>query len=560
MKLIQNAYKRPDMKKKSLAAKNTKKASSKKAVSVNKLKAPSKKTQNKAKKTVNKKPKTVAKRLGKGLKDISHLFLSAADKSSKKTALKTKTIVAQKTKKNPVVQSKKAAVPKAKKALTFEGKKTSLTKAKKISAVANKKAPATKTKELSALANKKALATKTKELSVAAGEKAVKTAVSSSKEKAPAKKKDDSAKTKKIIKKPSKKKIEVIRMPIAKKSGGKAESSSKTSKKVVGSKPIKKTKTGLKRKSRLRPISELSSLFKKKKKTETVFSGVGTQPEQIIEESKFFTGPAPVPAKVKERQLYELPAGYGDTRIVIQVRDPYWMHAYWEISEDKMNSVRRDLGPHMHDARRILRVYDITEVIFDGSNANKYFDLDINDYANNWYINGGEAGRSFCLDIGYLLTDGRFIMIARSNSISMPIDGPSTVTDEEWMMVEDDFNRLYGMSVGLGIGLSSMELRKQISQRLINVSSGILSSEAVQRKPSGRKFWLKVHTELIVYGATVPGAKVSVQGKPINLSKDGTFSLRFALPDGQQVIPVKGVSVDGLEECLITPVVSKKTE
>ena len=482
------------MKKKSLAAKNTKKVSFEKAVSVNKSKAPSKKTRNKAKKTISEKPKTAAKRLGKGLKDISHLFLSAEDRLSAK----------------PLTKTKKTTALKTKKALTPAGKKISALKAKKASSVAGKR--------------------------------------------------EAVAKTKKLIKKPSKKKTEVIRMAIAKKSGKKDESFSKTSKKVVGGKPSKKTQPGVKKKARLRPISELSSLLKKNKKTKTVFPGVSAQPEQIIEKSKFFTGQAPVSAKVKERRRYELPAGYGDTRIIIQVRDPYWMHAYWEINEDKMNSVRRDLGPHMHDARRILRVYDITDVIFDGSNANKYFDIDINDYASSWYVNGGEAGRSFCLDIGYLLANGRFIMIARSNCISMPIDGPSTVTDEEWMMVEDDFNRLYGMSVGLGIGLSSMELRKKISQRLVNLSSGVLSSPGVQRKPSAGKFWLKVHTELIVYGATVPGAKVSVQGKPINLSKDGTFSLRFALPDGQQVIPVKGVSVDGLEERLITPVVTKKTE
>ncbi len=532
------------MKKKSLIAKKTKKALSEKTASVNKSKVLSKKSQSKAKKAVNKKPKAAAKRLGKGLKDISHLFLSVADKLSKKTALKIKKTAGKKTKKVSTAQSKKAAVSKPKKALTPADKKTSPTKAKKTSTAINKKTAASKTKVTLAAARKKA----------------VKTAVSSSTKKALLREKDDSAKTKKIIKKPSKKKIEVIRMPIAKRSEKKAESISKTSKKVAGSKQIKKTKTGLKKKARLRPISELASLFKKKKKAEPVLPGASAQAEQIIGESKFFTGPAPVSTKVKERQLYELPAGYGDTRIVVQVRDPYWMHAYWEISESKMNSVRRELGPHMHDARRVLRVYDITKVIFDGSNANKFFDIDIDDHASSWYVNGGEAGRSFCLDIGYLLADGRFVMIARSNCISMPIDGPSTVTDEEWMMVEEDFNRLYGMSAGLGIGLSSMELRKQISQRLINISSGVLSSPGVQGKPSAGKFWLKVHTELIVYGATVPGAKVSVQGKQINLSKDGTFSLRFALPDGQQVIPVKGVSEDGLEERLITPVVSKKTE
>ncbi|MFH1094345.1 MAG: DUF4912 domain-containing protein [Candidatus Omnitrophota bacterium] len=510
--------------------------SSEQAAFNNESRAASEKRHDKVKKTMVKKPKIEVKRLGRGLKDISHLFLSGAKKSSLKIPKKAKEIKAQKIQKAPVLQNKQAAALKAKKALAAG--------VKKISAAENKKTAARKVQEKPAVVKGKTR----------------KTVAHLSVKKISEKKKDNSVITKRIIEKPSKKKIEVIRMPIIKKSGEEAENNPKTSKKVLESKPIKKTKNGVNKKVQLGPISELSSLFKKKKKIEAVFSGVSAQPEQIIEESKFFTGPDPVSTKVKEHQLYELPAGYGDTRIIIQARDPYWMHSYWEINEDKMNSVRRDLGHHMNNARSILRVYDVTDVIFDGSNANKYFDIDINDYANSWYINGGEAGRSVCVDIGYLLADGRFIMLARSNCVRMPIDGPSTVTDEEWMLVEDDFNRLYGMSVGLGIGLSSMELRKQISQRLINLSSGVLSSPGVQKKPTGRKFWLKVHTELIVYGATEPDAKVSVQGKPISLSQDGTFSLRFALPDGQQVIPVKGVSRDGLEERTITPVVSKKTE
>ncbi|MCG2712200.1 MAG: DUF4912 domain-containing protein [Candidatus Omnitrophica bacterium] len=560
MGLSQKDYKRRDMKKKSLTAKNTKKTLPEKTAFVNNSKATFKKTRNKAQNSVSNKPKTALKRLGKGLKDISHLFLSGADKLTSRISKKTKKTTVQKNQKAPDVQSKQAAAPVARKELVIAGKKISVIKAKKTLAAANKKAVLLKTQEAPVVLNKKAAVLKIQERPVVVIKKTGKTAVNSLKEKTLVVVKDASAKTKKIIKKSSKKKIEVIRMPIVKKSGEKDESISKMSKKVSESKPIKKTKNGVKKKVQLEPISKLSSLFKTKKKSDTVFPGVSDQPEQIIEESKFFTGQDLVSTKVKERQLYELPAGYGDTRIIIQIRDPYWMHAYWEINEDKMNSVRRDLGRHMQDAKRILRVYDVTHVAFDGSNANKYFDIDINDNASSWYINGGESGRSFCVDIGYLLADGRFIMIARSNCIRMPIDGPSTVTDEEWMLVEDDFNRLYGMSVGLGIGLSSMELRKQISQRMINLSSGVLSSPGVQRKPSARKFWLKVETELIVYGATEPGAKVSVQGKPISLSKDGTFSLRFALPDGQQVIPVKGVSEDGLEERTITPVVSKKTE
>ena len=47
--------------------------------------------------------------------------------------------------------------------------------------------------------------------------------------------------------------------------------------------------------------------------------------------------------------------------------------------------------------------------------------------------------------------------------------------------------------------------------------------------------------------------------KEIALRPDGTFSLRFSLPDGKQIIPVKAVSADSLDERVITPVVTKET-
>ena len=75
-----------------------------------------------------------------------------------------------------------------------------------------------------------------------------------------------------------------------------------------------------------------------------------------------------------------------------------------------------------------------------------------------------------------------------------------------------------------------------------------------------RDFWLVVNTELILYGATDPNAKLSVAGLPVKLRPDGTFSFRFALPDGNQTIPVEAVSPDEVEVRVITPVVDKYTK
>ena len=52
---------------------------------------------------------------------------------------------------------------------------------------------------------------------------------------------------------------------------------------------------------------------------------------------------------------------------------------------------------------------------------------------------------------------------------------------------------------------------------------------------------------------------MTLQGSPVALRADGTFSLRFQLPDGEQVLRAVAVSPDGTVERIITPVVTRLT-
>jgi hypothetical protein len=61
-------------------------------------------------------------------------------------------------------------------------------------------------------------------------------------------------------------------------------------------------------------------------------------------------------------------------------------------------------------------------------------------------------------------------------------------------------------------------------------------------RPKG--FWFNVNAELIVYGATEVDATVSIGGRKIKLRPDGSFSYRFALPDGNYEMPVVAISAD----------------
>lgn len=281
-------------------------------------------------------------------------------------------------------------------------------------------------------------------------------------------------------------------------------------------------------------------------------------PRNKTEETKYYPRPTPyLPPRQWEHE--ELPSRYGDTRIVLMARDPYWIFAYWEITDDHRMQVEREASASWNDMKKVLRVYDVTGKDFNGLNANRHFDIDINADANNWYINVGAPDRTWCVDLGVITSSGKFILIARSNVVSTPRDSASDIIDEEWMSIEEDFLRLYGLWGGFSGASGKAQIKKIMKERLQKeLGSGGISSFV--RPPKYRGFWMVVNTELIVYGATEPDATVTVQGRPVKLNRDGTFSLRFALPDGEQVIPVKGVSADKAEKRTITPIVRKYTK
>lgn len=58
-------------------------------------------------------------------------------------------------------------------------------------------------------------------------------------------------------------------------------------------------------------------------------------------------------------------------------------------------------------------------------------------------------------------------------------------------------------------------------------------------------FWFNINAELIIYGATEPDATVTIGGRQIRLRPDGTFSYRFALPDGTFDLPAIATSATG---------------
>ena len=135
-----------------------------------------------------------------------------------------------------------------------------------------------------------------------------------------------------------------------------------------------------------------------------------------------------------------LPKSYGDTKITILPRDPFCFYAYWEVAAEVYGKIQAKLGENKFKSSKwTLRVYDITDVQFNGKNANKQFDVILGFGSENWYVNVEDVNRSWVADIGMVTPEGEFIVFARSNALVMPRQGVSTVTDEHWAILQIEF-------------------------------------------------------------------------------------------------------------------------
>lgn len=88
-------------------------------------------------------------------------------------------------------------------------------------------------------------------------------------------------------------------------------------------------------------------------------------------------------------------------------------------------------------------------------------------------------------------------------------------------------------SIELGISSPGPELQAEVSSPF----GGEL--------PAQPQFWFNVNAELVIYGATEPDALVTIGNRPIRLRPDGTFSYRFALPDGAYDLPIVATASHG---------------
>lgn len=251
-------------------------------------------------------------------------------------------------------------------------------------------------------------------------------------------------------------------------------------------------------------------------------------------------------------------------RLVVMVRGPFWLHAHWELTPAGLVRAQAALGELWHAARPVLRLLEISATNTSTPAESVARDIFIHGGVTDWYIDVMDPPKTFRVEIGYLAANGRFFSLARSNTVTTPASASSDKLDEHWTDVVQDCDKIYAMSGGYSPETNAGELQEVLEERLRRPVGSTMSDRygggAESLVPRSRAIRFNIDAEMIIHGTTHPEAHVTLQGAPIKLRPDGSFSVRLDMPNRRQVIPLTASSRDGTSQRTIVLAVERNTK
>jgi glycosyltransferase involved in cell wall biosynthesis len=112
-------------------------------------------------------------------------------------------------------------------------------------------------------------------------------------------------------------------------------------------------------------------------------------------------------------------------QIVISMVRPRLGCICWHISGESIDHLRQQTGDDFYNEKVIARIYDVTDIIFDGRNAHTFFDIEVGGGDGNYYFSVDRTGRNYLAEVGLRNGEGSFHSFARSGTAFFDRDRPS---------------------------------------------------------------------------------------------------------------------------------------
>ncbi len=291
------------------------------------------------------------------------------------------------------------------------------------------------------------------------------------------------------------------------------------------------------------------------------------------------------PVEAGATQERSLPAAYGTRRLQLTARDPHWLYAHWDLTSEQ----QQQYNASSVDRHLVLRVHR------EAKGEPVAAEIHLRPESRHWFIQVQHAGAGYVTELGYYQPNRRWRSIATSNPVTTPPETIAVDKTVRWglaplRLIRPGPGTPAGRPIETGVPLVEGEpapdsvscpppeppsewtpaqetaLADVVAaalRRYRQSGSGeipeLIERGAAKEVPTSavlgisshlggagrqpREFWLNINAELVLYGATEPDAWVTIGGRPVALRPDGTFSCRFALPDGHHQVAVAAISV-----------------
>ena len=117
-------------------------------------------------------------------------------------------------------------------------------------------------------------------------------------------------------------------------------------------------------------------------------------------------------------EYYDLPYRYNETVVKILAQTPTTLFVYWDISDNDRNSYIQKYGDDFFNKTKPI-------LIVRNKTMNYDFEVEINDFANNWYLHVNDANCDYSVELGrrpieYNSNIDNYIYVTTSNDMEVP--------------------------------------------------------------------------------------------------------------------------------------------
>lgn len=116
-------------------------------------------------------------------------------------------------------------------------------------------------------------------------------------------------------------------------------------------------------------------------------------------------------------EYYDLPYRYNQTLVRILAQTPFTLFVYWDISDiDRKNFIEKFGEDFFYKTRPVLLIHNKTR--------DNYFEVEINDFANSWYLRMQEPNCEYEIELGRknIENPSQYVYLSSSNELVSPND------------------------------------------------------------------------------------------------------------------------------------------